>query len=152
MMHIKIDGIICNTIIGCYEYERNIKQDLIVDVLIELNHHDWLSEDKLEDTVNYDDLADYIKTIVNETKYKLLESLLQHIADKLLERYSVIKGVHIDIVKPAICGVKAQGIKVSFVKERQFRVALTLGSNSHLPQQQLITAIELLMSILVKLI
>lgn len=150
-MQIKIEGIVCKTIIGCYEYERDVFQDLIIDIIARLNEHDWVIQDQLTETVNYDELIEFVKSIVAETQYKLLESLAQFIANKLLTKYEIIKNIEINIVKPAICGVKAREIKVSYFSKRQFKVALALGSNLNLPYQQLIFAIELLNECITKI-
>lgn len=150
-MQIKIEGVVCKTIIGCYEYERNVFQDLIIDIIAHLNEHDWVTQDQLTETVNYDELIEFVKSIVAKTQYKLLETLAQFIANKLLTKYEIIKNIEINIVKPAICGVKAREIKVSYFSKRQFKVALALGSNLNLPYKQLICAIELLNECITKI-
>jgi 2-amino-4-hydroxy-6-hydroxymethyldihydropteridine diphosphokinase len=55
-----------------------------------------------------------------------------------------VQEAHVIVTKPAICGVKAQQISVSYTRTRKFRVALALGSNDTLAQQQIISAIEIL--------
>ncbi len=142
---IQVNSIIVPTIIGWYDYERYDVQDVVVNALVELYDNNWMAKDKLDMTVDYDQLVDCIVTTTSKTQYKLLESLAQHLANTVLEQFYLIKNVRIELIKPAINGIKAREIKVSYTVNRQFKVALALGSNSeNLPMQQLITAIEIL--------
>ena len=144
MMKIEISGITTNTIIGCYPHERANAQDLIIDLSISLYSSNWLQPDNLETTVDYDSLIDFVSLETEATHYQLLESLAKYLSDKILEHYPIISFVQIKLTKPAICGVKAKNISVYHESRRQFKVALALGSNCELPQQQVTTAIEIL--------
>lgn len=143
-MKISVNGIACKTIIGCYDYERDKEQDIIIDINLELYNSDWIRPDSLDTTVDYDKLIDFIQKIVPTTRYHLLESLLQWLSEELLKQFSLIGEVHIIVAKPEICGIKARQINVSHTRKRKFKVALALGSNDTLAQQQIITAIEIL--------
>ena len=144
-MKITINKIATSAIVGCYLHERSQPQDLTIDLDIKLYPYNWINQDTLDTTVNYDELIDYITEIISKTNYQLLESLAQFINNKILDKYSLIQKIHIELTKVVLCGVKAQEIKVSCTQKRQFQVALALGSNwEFLPQQQLITAIEML--------
>ena len=143
-MRIEVSGITTNTIIGCYPHERTTPQKLIIDLSASLHASNWLNPDNLETTVDYDGLIDFVQQEVNSTSYQLLESLAQHLSDKILEHYPIIYQLEIKLTKPAICGVKAQAISVYYDCRRKFKVALALGANCDLPQQQIVTAIEIL--------
>lgn len=144
-MKIRVSNIVAQTLIGWYDYERKHTQDVIIDIEAELYSYNWVMQDKLDTTVDYDLLVDFVVEAVTKAEYKLLESLAQFVTDKVFERFSLIKTINIDLVKPAISGIKAGEVKVSHFKQRKFAVALALGSNNqYLPQQQLITAIEIL--------
>ncbi|MCC2625183.1 MAG: folK [Burkholderiales bacterium] len=143
-MKININGIATQTIIGCYDYERNKEQEVLIDICIELYQSNWTKPDILETTVDYDGVVDFIRELVPNTSYNLLESLSEHISEKLLKQYPLIKVAHVVVAKPAICGIKAKHITVSHTKKRKFKVALALGSNDTLAMQQIISAIEIL--------
>lgn len=144
-MYIEISGINVATIIGCYDYERVQNQDLIIDLHVKIYRSNWMNIDQIHTTVDYDSLCDYVKNFVPKTQYKLLESLTECLTDAILNEFPLIEEVQVAVVKPAICGVKAREVKVKFYRKRQFEVALALGSNwEFIPQQQLITAIEML--------
>jgi 2-amino-4-hydroxy-6-hydroxymethyldihydropteridine diphosphokinase/dihydroneopterin aldolase len=142
---ININGIAVSAIIGCYDYERIHTQNLLIDVSAKLYGHNWLNQDKLDTTVDYDELSDYIVSLVSNTHYQLLETLAQFVTSSILDKFPLLQEVELFVTKLSICGVKAREIKVGFKKCRKFKVALALGSNAEfLPQQQLITAIEIL--------
>ena len=109
---IKINGIEAWAIIGCYDYERNNKQELLIDVVANLYTHNWIQQDKLDTTVDYDQICDYIVSIISSTEFLLLESLTQFVANSLLEKFSLIKDVEINVTKLAICGIKARSLKL----------------------------------------
>lgn len=144
-MQIKISGISDEVIIGYYDYEKHNKQSVILDLICELYSSSWYSNDNLTETVDYDELADFAKILLSKKPYNLLEGLSQFIAREILNKFALIKTIHVDLVKPALCGIKAREIKISYTLGRTFKVALALGSNHiYLPQQQIITAIEML--------
>lgn len=134
-----------NIIVGCYEYEKQQPQPIIMDLMIELYQNDWVNNDDLSQTLDYDELILFAKTILIKKTYNLLEGLIQYIAQQFLIRYTQIKSIQVDLVKVALSSKEIAEIKVSHYTVREFKIALALGSNhSYLPQQQLITAIELL--------
>jgi dihydroneopterin aldolase / 2-amino-4-hydroxy-6-hydroxymethyldihydropteridine diphosphokinase len=143
-MKINVNGISTKTIIGCYDYERQKEQEVIIDVSLKLYPSNWIKPDSLEITVDYDNLIDFIQKKVPSTHYHLLESLSQWLSDELLKQYNLVQEAHVVVAKPAICGIKARQINVGHTRERKFRVALALGSNDTLAQQQIISAIEIL--------
>jgi dihydroneopterin aldolase/2-amino-4-hydroxy-6-hydroxymethyldihydropteridine diphosphokinase len=144
-MKIKIKGISEEIIIGCYEHEKNQLQPIIVDLECSLFKYNWFQADRLETTVNYDELINFVRGLLPEPKYNLLESMAQYIAGEVLQQFSLIRKIKICLTKPALFGINAQEIKVCYTHTRKFKVALALGSNHvYLPQQQVITAIELL--------
>lgn len=144
-MQIQIDKIASQAIIGCYPHERFKMQELIIDIVADLYDYNWIEQDKLDTTVDYDKLIDYITKLVPQTEYRLLESLVQYLAKSILKEHLLIQQIKIGVIKSSICGVRAHQVKVNYTLERKFKVALALGSNwEYLPQQQLITAIEIL--------
>lgn len=144
-MQIQIKGINTHTIIGCYPDERLNKQDLIINLQVDLYNYNWLDDDRLDTTVNYDELAIFVKQIVEATSFKLLETLAEFLANELLAKFKLIMALEVELIKPAICGKLANHIQVNYQTKRLFEVAIALGSNNeYLPVQQLITAIELL--------
>ena len=76
--------------IGVREWERNIKQRLIIDLEVGLDIQAAAASDKLEDSVSYKDIADCVVELVENSEYKLIETVADKIAATILEKYSVL--------------------------------------------------------------
>lgn len=142
-MQIIINGIKENLIIGCNKSERILPQEISIDLEILIDKNNEF--DELKSTIDYDYLIIFIKKSIKSTNYKLLETLSQFIISSLFKEFDIIKEVKITITKPAINGLLADSIQVKHEEKRAHNIALALGSNSEfLPEQQIISAIELL--------
>lgn len=56
--------------------------------------------DDVTETVSYADIYDLVKSATEDTRYKLIEALAQHIVDRLFETFERIEWVRICIRKP----------------------------------------------------
>lgn len=137
-----IDGIICHSLIGCCEDERINRQDLDISLQLELGSVS--TNDDLSKTVDYWELCTFVKNYVESTEYYLLETLVEQIADVILDKYALVKAVAVSICKLSLNNQKSRTIKCHHHKERVYKVALALGSNMNNPKQQVISAIEML--------
>lgn len=144
-MKIIINELKTEAIIGCYDYERNQKQPLVINLELELGN--WNYPDELIHTVNYAELCQLIRELTQASKFLLLESLAHYLVDELFTRYSQIKQIKINISKPDVCAAENCLIQVEYSQARAYKIALALGSNLNNPQHQLISAIEFLSEI-----
>lgn len=76
--------------IGVREWERKIKQRLIIDLEIGLDIQAAAASDNLEDSVSYKDIADCVVELVENSEYQLIETVAETIAATILEKYSVL--------------------------------------------------------------
>jgi 2-amino-4-hydroxy-6-hydroxymethyldihydropteridine diphosphokinase/dihydroneopterin aldolase len=144
-MQIQVNGIACMAMIGVHEHERDGKQEVIVDVACDLDDVDWQHNDKIDNTLCFDILLEHTREVIESTQYHLLESLAQHLACTIFSKFVQVKSLDIKIFKTQLCGVGASSRIVHVCEKRKFKVAVALGSNNqYLPQQQLISAIEIL--------
>jgi dihydroneopterin aldolase len=144
-MKIVVNELKTEAIIGCYDYERNQKQPLVINLELELGN--WNYPDELIHTVSYDELCQIIRELTQASKFLLLESLAHYLVNQLFTRYSQIKHISINISKPDVCDALDCLIQVEYAQNRQYKIALALGSNLNNPQHQLISAIEFLSEI-----
>ncbi|MDD3266694.1 MAG: 2-amino-4-hydroxy-6-hydroxymethyldihydropteridine diphosphokinase [Burkholderiales bacterium] len=139
---LEICDILCHSLIGCNAEERDNRQDLDISLKLELGRVS--TNDDLLKTVDYWEVCTVVKEFVEQTKYYLLEMLSEQIANLLLERYSLVKVVHVSICKLSLNNQKSRYIKCHYHKKRSYQIALALGSNMNNPRQQLISAVEML--------
>jgi dihydroneopterin aldolase len=86
-VEVEVSGLSIYTHHGVTEAEREIGQRLLVDVSFDVPHCDALLTDRLEDTVDYAEVADIVALAATERSYKTLERLGHVICERLAERY-----------------------------------------------------------------
>ncbi len=82
---------------GLYEEEKKVGCEFVVDVYAKFPAKDQIL-DSIDETVNYASLFSIVKDEMNQPR-ELLETIAQSIAEKIYEKYSVIKEVEIRIEK-----------------------------------------------------
>ena len=98
-MKIHIKNLRIKTIIGINDWERAEKQDVIVNVEVELDASRATETDRIEDTINYKTLTKRIISEVELSEFYLLEKLAQHILNIVLENKKVTRGT-VEVDKP----------------------------------------------------
>ena len=84
MGKIKISNLKLRTIIGIYDWEREHKQDIILNCEIVFDSKKAEQSDCLEDTVNYKVITKNIIQIVESSHYFLIEKLARKIVDSIM--------------------------------------------------------------------
>ena len=104
-------------IIGIFDWERQVKQTVIVDIEISADIAKAALSDSIEDTLNYKRIAKRVLAFVEESKFHLVETLAQHIAMLLLEEFGVA-WVSLSLSKPgAIRSSRDVGVKLKRDRE-----------------------------------
>lgn len=75
------------TTIGVWEWERRIKQSLVIDVEAAIDNKKAAASDDLEDALNYKDMAQRIEELVSESSFKLIETAAERIAEIILDEF-----------------------------------------------------------------
>jgi len=86
-------------IIGIFDWERQVKQTVVVDIEIGADIRKAALSDSIDDTLNYKRVAKVVLKFVEESKFHLVETLAEHIAMLLLEDFG-IPWVRIALSKP----------------------------------------------------
>ena len=89
--HIFLHGINLKTKIGVSNAERLSPQVLRIDIDIELKKTTKFLNDNINDTIDYSKIESLIKEIGDLHQFKLLESLGEEIANKILNEFDVRK-------------------------------------------------------------
>ena len=89
---------------GVLDEERREGQLFLYDVWLELGGAP--PSDRVEDTVDYRDIADCVKEISDGRQFNLIEALAAAVADALIERFAVER-VRVRVRKPSPAGVAA---------------------------------------------
>lgn len=86
---------------GTDKEEQRLGQRIYVDLSMKVNLLSASESDRLEDTVNYAEVFEQVKNIVEGKSYKLLERLAGRINEEILKKYRNIETVKTSIHKPS---------------------------------------------------
>ena len=105
-----LHGIKVETVIGVWDWERLIKQTLLVDIDVGTDTSVAGKSDALEDTINYQAVAELVIEVARENSFTLVEAFGEEISGRLLSKFS-LPYVKIRINKQgAVGGVRDLGI------------------------------------------
>lgn len=112
MDKIFLDDLKIDTIIGIWDWERKIRQTVIIDLEMSADIARAAATDKVEDTLNYKSVAKRLQEFVGDSSFQLVETLAERIAGIIRDEFDVA-WVKVRVHKPgAIRGSKDVGIEI----------------------------------------
>jgi dihydroneopterin aldolase len=76
-------------IIGIFDWERQVKQTVLIDIEICADIRKAALTDAIADTLNYKRVAKRVLSFVESSQFHLVETLAEHIAMLILEEFGV---------------------------------------------------------------
>ena len=99
-----------DTTVGIWEWEKRIKQQVIIDIEMSANIKKAAATDQIEDTLNYKAVAKSVRKLVEESSFQLVETMAEKISELVIGEHNV-SWVKVRVNKPgAIRGSKGVGI------------------------------------------
>ncbi len=89
MDKIFINDLRIDTLIGVYEWERRIRQTIILDIEMSVDVHKAAAGDNIEDALNYKSVCKRLTEFVQTSEYHLVETLIEECARLIMEEFSV---------------------------------------------------------------
>ena len=105
-----IQGLKAASVIGCYDWERDIRQTLLIDLELKADFTRAAQTDALEDALDYAAISQRIIAACDAARFQLLEALADHLAAIVLAEFSVER-LRMTITKPGAVS-EAEGIGV----------------------------------------
>jgi dihydroneopterin aldolase len=99
MDKIFIHALKAEAIIGIFDWERQVKQTVLIDVELSADIRKAALTDAIADTLNYKAVAKRILSFIEASQFHLVETLAEHIAMLVLEDFGVA-WVGIKLSKP----------------------------------------------------
>ncbi|MCW8863399.1 MAG: dihydroneopterin aldolase [Colwellia sp.] len=116
-----IKGLHIQTTIGFFQWEKEIKQTLVIDVAMAWDTAKAAVNDELAKTLDYAEISTAIAAFANENPVDLLETLAERMAEFLMTQYH-IPWLQLSIGKPgAVHNADTVGVEIE---------------RGHLPQNQ----------------
>ncbi len=99
-----------DTIIGIYDWERRTRQTIILDLEMGADVARAAATERIEDALNYKDVAKRLIRFVGESDFQLVETLAERCAQIILDEFDV-PWVHLALNKKgAVRGATDVGV------------------------------------------
>lgn len=105
-----IKGLEVKTVIGIYDWEREVKQTISIDLEMAKDIRKAAEHDEIEYALDYKAVAKRIISFVEESEFKLIETLAERIAGIVREEFDVV-WLKMKLGKPgAVTGSRDVGV------------------------------------------
>ena len=110
MDRVFIAGLEIETVIGIYEWERKIRQPIVLDIEMAFDNRKPAASDDIADTLDYKAISKRLIQFVGESSFGLVEALAESCCRILIEEFGVAQ-VTLKLSKVgAVRGAKAVGV------------------------------------------
>ena len=100
------------TVIGIYDWERNIKQTVVLDLEMASDVRKAAATERIEDALNYKAVAKRLIQFVGESNFQLVETLAERCAGIILNEFNV-SWVRLSVNKiGAVTGARDVGVRI----------------------------------------
>ena len=101
------------TIIGIFDWEREVRQVVLIDLEMEFDNKKAAKSDDIKDALDYKKIGKRVSGYVKKSKYKLVERLAEQIAKIVLKEFPV-SSLILSVTKPgALRGSESVGIRIT---------------------------------------
>ena len=107
-----------STVIGVYDWEREVEQALTFSVDMAADVAKAASRDDLRDALDYSAAAHAVKCVVIEGKFQLIETAAERVAERLVADFG-LDWVRVAVVKP----LPSEGYTAAIAIERPVKRA-----------------------------
>ncbi len=98
------------TVIGIFEWERRIRQTIVIDLELSADIRNAAQSDAIGDTVSYKDVAKRVMQFVEQSEFQLIETLAERITQIILDEFS-LQWIKLTLSKPrAVRGAREVGV------------------------------------------
>jgi 7,8-dihydroneopterin aldolase/epimerase/oxygenase len=92
-------GLTAECVIGFIDWERRVKQTVVVDLELPVDCRQAAVTDDVNDTVDYKKVSKRVLAFIEASEFKLVETLAQRLAMLILEEFA-IEWIRLSINKP----------------------------------------------------
>lgn len=112
MDRVFIEDLRVETVIGIFDWEREIRQTVSLDLEMNVDVARAAATDRIEDTLNYKAVAKRLIGFIENSEFQLVETLAQRCAEILLDEFPVT-WVRLRLGKPgAVRGSRTVGVVI----------------------------------------
>lgn len=101
-----------DTVVGIYDWEKRMRQHVLLDIEMGADIARAAKSDKIEDTLDYKAVAKRVHQFIQESQFGLVETLAERTAELVMKEFHV-PWVKITLNKPgAVSGSKSVGVMI----------------------------------------
>lgn len=113
-----IEGLTVEAVIGIYDWERRVRQPLVLDVEMGFDNRRPATTDCIDDTLNYKAVSKRLAEFTSHSEFGLLETLAERCAELVQEEFGVA-WLRLRIAKPgAVRGARNVGVVIERGRRR----------------------------------
>lgn len=129
---------------GVFPEENVLGQKFLFSAILYLSTREAGKTDELEKSINYGEICHFIKEFMEEHTFKLLEAVLENLAEAILLKWTQIEELTLEVKKPwAPVGLPLDTVAVEITR-RWHTAYIALGSNMGEKKEFLRCAVEAL--------
>ena len=107
-----IEDLRIETVIGIYDWERQIRQVVAIDLEMAFDNTKPAATDRIEDTLDYKAVSKRLIAFVEASHFELVETLAERCAQIVLDEFGVT-WLRLKLSKPgAVRGSRAVGVRI----------------------------------------
>lgn len=95
-----IEGLTVSTTIGVYDWEKNIKQQLVLDLEMAWNNQPAGNSDDVALCLDYFQVSQAITNLVAANKFELIECVAERVAELVIQQFAVT-WLRVKVSKPS---------------------------------------------------
>jgi len=103
-----------DAVIGVYDWERGIRQTVVLDLELASDNRRAASNDSLEDAVDYDAISSRVLAFIEASQFQLIETMAEQVAALVMDEFH-IPWLRLRLGKP---GAVAEAGDVGVIIER----------------------------------
>ena len=86
-----IEGLKVETVVGCFNWERQIIQPLMLDLIIHSSLEQASNSDELEHTLNYAEICEISANVIQAAQPKLIENAAKLVLNALFTTFHAVE-------------------------------------------------------------
>ena len=84
-----IEGLVVEAIVGIYDWERQVRQRVSLDVEMGCDIRAAARTENIELAINYKSVADEVAAFIGEQQFLLIETMAEQVADLIIRKFGV---------------------------------------------------------------
>ena len=84
-----LTGLTTDCIIGIWDWERKIKQKVVIDLEMSTDIRKAAASDHIDDTLDYKKVSKRLLQFIGDSEFQLVETLAERIAELVITEFSV---------------------------------------------------------------